>query len=95
MTINSARIEAAPGRSGDGLIRAKLFNRRLGLNNIRIGAVSDMEINALATGPVPEIGEAVTILLPTGSDLAGVVNRVQGPAFSVSFDPEAIAVAAS
>jgi hypothetical protein len=90
MTIHSARIEPAPAKSGDGRIRAKLYNQRRGLKEIVIASADADGIDALAVSSMPEIGERVTILLPTGSEVRGAVSWVRGAAFSVALDREAI-----
>lgn len=89
MTIHNGRIEAAPGKSGGGRIRAKLFNQRLGLKEILIDQADRREVLARSDNVAPEVGEMVTILLPTGTEMSGVVSWVSEPAFSVNLDPEA------
>lgn len=89
MTIHCGRIEPAPAKSGDGRIRAKLYNQRFGLKDILIAPLDVAAIDALAISAVPELGEKVTILLPTGSEVHGVVSWVKDAAFSVTLDREA------
>jgi hypothetical protein len=89
MMIHCGRIKPAPVRSGEGRIRAKLYNQRLGLKDILVETVESGAVDALAVSIVPEVGELVTILMPTGSEVHGVVAWVKGAAFSISLDREA------
>jgi hypothetical protein len=85
MTVYNARIEPAPAPAAGG-IRAQIYSRRLGLKAIVIGKVDDLAIDAVALLLAPDAGEPVTILLPTGSELRGMVSRVEGMAFRVQLE---------
>jgi hypothetical protein len=95
MMIHCGRIKPAPAKPGSGRIRAKLYNQRLGLKEILIERVGPDAVDALAITIVPEVGELLTILLPTGSEVHGVVSWVKDAAFSVTLDREANGVAAA
>lgn len=49
--------------------------------------VSPQGMSAVAQGPAPAEGEVVTVALPDGSSLWGVVRWSEGKAFGVEFDP--------
>jgi len=48
--------------------------------------VSPQGMSAIAQGSAPAAGEVVTVALPDGSSLWGVVRWAEGKAFGVEFD---------
>ncbi|MFC3173828.1 PilZ domain-containing protein [Novosphingobium bradum] len=49
--------------------------------------VSPQGMSAIAQGSPPPAGEVITVALPDGSSLWGVVRWAEGKAFGVEFDP--------
>jgi len=49
--------------------------------------VSAQGMSAIAQGGPPPVGEVVSVALPDGSSLWGVVRWAEGKAFGVEFDP--------
>jgi len=74
-SIEHEPVVAGATGATDGQIRAKLFNHRLGLQDIVITSASIRSVEAECSQDSPKQGEEVSILLPTGQVLQGFVAR--------------------
>ncbi|WP_298196169.1 PilZ domain-containing protein [Novosphingobium sp.] len=73
------RVEGAPGESQDAMVRD----------------ISAAGMSAVARVAPPAANDLVTIALPDGSTLWGIVRWVEGKAFGVEFDKGSHAAAPS
>ena len=86
MSYFDRRLGVHEEGAAKGPIRAKLFNRRLGQQDIVIDNVSVIEIGAVAISAAPHVGEQVKIRLPNEREIEGTVVWTRQKAFWVNLD---------
>ena len=87
--IDSAAFRETPNfraRRKRALVRVQLFNANNVLQDVMVVNISSTGIRATARVSAPEKDEVISVHLPDGTELWGIVRWVEGRDFGVEFD---------
>jgi len=87
--IDSAAFRETPNfraRRRRALVRVQLFNAQNVLQDVMVVNISSTGIRATARIKAPDKDEVISVHLPDGTELWGIVRWVSGRDFGVEFD---------